>query len=248
MFNISVATEVGARPYQEDRYLVVRRRGGVLLCIMDGHGGKECAERISSTVVSVWDHLKNVDKVIKIEDRLKYLVNQLQKDCINLESGATFSAVFVPSRKNKIYVAVIGDSPVLVIYSAKDGITQYQLSPEHNARSNMKERAEGEKRGGVYSQGYMWSRQGNAGLQMTRAIGDCKLEFLSREAEIYTLPFPIKAILVASDGVFDPAHGDDALNRVLNQLIAGADAKALVDAAVALPTEDNATAIVCRFE
>lgn len=96
---------------------------------------------------------------------------------------------------------------------------------------------------------YLWNKVGQQGLglQMTRALGDSRLSFVSREPEIIVRSLKKPSwILVASDGLIDPTHQESSFNAIVNLIDAGAEAKELVTRAIKLQTNDNATAVVWR--
>ena len=87
---------------------------------------------------------------------------------------------------------------------------------------------------------------------MSRALGDADLDkVLSREPGVYSEPLgPDSWVLLATDGVFDPAHEGaygprDAAEQISAQLIT---AQVIVNDAVNRRTGDNATAILVRVE
>jgi serine/threonine protein phosphatase PrpC len=161
-----------------------------------------------------------------------------------LVDGTAASLVFVPRSGSTVTVAILGDAPVLVRQA--DG--KWNVSPEHNVRTNHAERTEAERRGGVYQGGYIY--HGNLGLQMSRALGDAPLRsILNRQPDIYQVEAD-GVFILATDGVFDPSHHNSekeiaAVTRLIGE---GATAKNIVDRAVMNQTGDNATAILVRMK
>src|SRR5919108_1830794 len=72
-----------------------------------------------------------------------------KKSNLHYESGTTLSLVYVPESRERVYIAIIGDSPVIL--ARRDGTVH--VSPEHNARTNENERKEAILRGGRYNDG-----------------------------------------------------------------------------------------------
>jgi len=172
-------------------------------------------------------------------------------------SGTTASVAYIPWNKaatpwsiDTVWVAVIGDSPVIV----KDAAGKVNISPEHNVRTNMAERKAAEGRGGYVHGGYLYDPQDRdgPGLQMGRALGDKSLaRVLSREPDIYPVAVgPSSFVLLATDGAFDPGHYnfDEAAGAVVSMLEHGLAAENVVNRALSAKTGDNVTAIVARFE
>src|SRR3990167_9674146 len=100
--------------------------------------------------------------------------------------GSTLSIAWVREDHDEVSVAVLGDSPVIVV----DQLGQVHVSPEHNVRTNLAERNAMVARGGSYRNGYVYN-QLDVGFQVSRALGDGDLDrILSREPEIYTIKNP----------------------------------------------------------
>jgi serine/threonine protein phosphatase PrpC len=239
---ITSAAGKGSRPYQEDRFNIIEDNTGVLVAVMDGHGGSETSEKISQLVPTLWPTITGLPKT-----RLKRLVRQLEKQTQD-HSGSTFSAIFIPTDSKRVYVAILGDSPVLI----KNAKGKINYSPEHNVRSNGYEYEAALSRGAFVSNGYMYQSYDGQGLQMSRALGDIDLaKVLDRTPEIYTESIgPNSWILVASDGLFDPAHQNssqmDEIVALINDPLLNVGAPKLVQNAINKPTHDNVTAILIR--
>lgn len=242
------ASEKGMRNYQEDRLYIKEVKlpedSGVFLAVMDGHGGERvaqfCENSLASIITVVVGHKKRVG-LFEIQEIFRLLNEQT----LDMESGSTLSLVFVSQRDATVHVGILGDSPVIV----KDFNGQINISPEHNARTNEKEREAAVQRGAFYSSnGYLCSQSGN-GLQMSRSLGDAEFgKFLDRSPEVYSLKVGLGSfVAVLSDGIVDPGHGDsNSLKHVISMIENGASAKKLVTDALKRRTGDNVTAIVWR--
>lgn len=246
---VSIAVRQGARPYQEDRHICLRIDNsylkGWLLAVMDGHsinghGGELVAELCAKKIKKLF----RITDEGQAEESLRCLVADLNSQTEPYPEGSTFSAVLLLDNNPKISVAVLGDSPVIVL--DQDG--NMHVSPEHNVRSNPKERKAAEQRGGIYMKGYIWNDLGSLGrgLQMGRALGDSYLgKILSREPDVYTIQNPQWA-LVASDGVFDPGHHNTShlLEEIKKYAMRCSTAEDIMKWAERRGLEDNATALV----
>lgn len=158
------------------------------------------------------------------------------------ESGSTISVAVILESHKKISVAVLGDSPVVVL--DKNG--ELHVSPEHNIRSNPAEREAVEKRGGIYKDGYVFAEKDGDGIQLSRILGDSHLSrIVSREPDVYTIFDPQWALL-ASDGIFDPGHesGLGALKEIKKLAFSRASAENVMQWAESRELKDNATALV----
>lgn len=234
----------GPRAYQEDRdYVSVRSLSDgtrlLILAVFDGHGGSEAAEYAKENFTKLFKPFSS--KTVK-ED-LKFAISQLALDMRNIEAGTTLSVACISSN-NEATIAIVGDSPVIVI--EENGALN--ISPEHNVRTNPAEAAEAYKRGGVVVNGYVWHPTREIGLQMSRALGDSGMQpIVSHEPDIYTVKLgKDSAVLVASDGLIDPSHKTgSAITDIILGLKSGKTAGQLVDM-VAPNAQDNVTAVVWR--
>jgi serine/threonine protein phosphatase PrpC len=240
--NITTATDMGKRPYQEDQFVVSQVSDGLLAAIFDGHGGDLTSTFAKENVVGLWQSITGQPKV-----KMASVFRQLNKLTVNNHDGSTASIVFIPTSGRSACIGIMGDSPVVI----KDSEGKINISPEHNVRSNGPEADAAIRRGGILANGYLFANRFEDGLQMTRALGDKNLHsVLNRLPEIYTVKISKKVswILLGSDGLFDPGHQSKlALNDVITAVDSGSEAQNLVDIAVATPTYDNVTAILMRL-
>lgn len=241
---VTSAVKQGPRPYQEDWHVCLRidkpNLKGWLLAVMDGHNGKLVAELCAEKI----EKLFQIADESRAEESLRRLVADLNKQTESYIEGSTFSTALILDGVLKVWVAVLGDSPVVVL--DQDG--KIHISPEHNVRFNLEERKAAEKRGGIYQNGYIWTDLSDLakGLQMGRALGDSAFrKILSREPDIYIIDNP-EWVLVASDGVFDPGHKNTSqlLEEVKKYARRHSNAEEIMKWAENRGLKDNATAIV----
>jgi serine/threonine protein phosphatase PrpC len=235
---ITYASATGNRPYNEDRVLWHETPEGTLLGVFDGHNGDEVSALLASTFGNFWSAIDGerystaMYRVFEMAESLTHHYRQ----------GSTASVVFIPKNATHAIVAVLGDSPVLIDQADHELF----IGPDHNVRSNLEERIAAENRGGIYSGGYIWNSMGDlgAGLQMTRALGDSEMNrILNRVPELFTVPLG-DWLLVGSDGLFDPKHTSHPERKIAERIRNGAAVKDLIDDALAVPTNDNATAVL----
>jgi serine/threonine protein phosphatase PrpC len=242
----SSATAIGSRTYQEDRFFVDNLSSGLLLAVFDGHGGDGCAIQASISFADLFGSASMAYK--SPEDALRETFKALNEMTHDMQSGAAASIAFIPWEANYVYTAVLGDAPIIV----KKSDSSIWRSPEHNVRTNGPERLAAISRGGVVSNGYLSPKFSYLGLQMSRALGDKFLDgILDRTPEIAKIPLGKESwVLVATDGVLDPAHeNENAASGIISFIENGADAQALVKHATDIArTRDNATAILVRVE
>jgi serine/threonine protein phosphatase PrpC len=242
--NISKATAKGLRGYQEDRFVVSSTKDGKLIAVMDGHGGESVSERIAKVLPAIWK--KHIVSPASLFVAIKNTFRDINDLTKGMYPGSTFSLVFIPKPADVVYVAILGDSPVIV----KEADGTINISPMHNARSNATELAAARARGAAFDGNYIFAHFSGGGIQMTRVMGDHELDsVVNREPEIYTCPIgPDSFVLVGSDGLFDPSNRnvEAEIPAVVEQIEKGASAQELVDRAIAAPTGDNVTAILVR--
>jgi len=222
---------------------------GLILAVMDGHGGAECSEKLEQHFCEVWDTVYSAEKTPEL--LFRELFDKFDILTSDMEMGSSMSVVFIPKantgKETKAHVAVLGDSPVLIQHP--DGT--WMIGPEHNVRTNIAERQAAIQRGGYYSpNGYICYGPEGHGLQMSRAFGDRDLgKVLSRIPEVYSVDLGDWA-LVGSDGLLSPGHDETYLAMIQEvvKMIEEQDVNAeeLVNYAVAVPTGDNVTAILWR--
>jgi len=248
--SFTVSTAIGRRSYQEDRSFTYKSDLGTLLAVFDGHSGDETAEWLNVNLPSILiEELATGDPAAALERACK----RADAATHDNHAGSTATIVFITSDKTTAHIAVLGDSPVIARLNpghptSSDPADFLHVSPEHNVRTNLKEREAAEERGGIYAGGYICRGFSGPGLQMGRAFGDSHLgRIICKEPEIYSITVG-DWLLVCSDGVTDPGHGDmdAAIKRIVTMIDSGADAAAIVKAAVSIPTGDNATAILWR--
>ncbi|MDP1688610.1 MAG: PP2C family serine/threonine-protein phosphatase [bacterium] len=242
---VTCAHERGPRSYQEDKYVnIVFLNSNCncrLLAVMDGHVGSKVADICADKIGSLF----NLENAEHTETALQNLVIDLNKVTSDCFEGSTLSMACIQEDQSKVSIAILGDSPVVVL----DNSGQLHISPEHNVRSNLKEREAAIGRGGTYAQGYIFANNDfTNGLQMSRALGDAYLgNVISHEPEIYTINNPMW-ILVSSDGIFDPNHSElETLFAEIREFAERhASAQDIMNWAKSRGLQDNATALVWR--
>lgn len=241
---VTLITHQGRREKQEDRYVCFRlsevsQYNGWFLAVMDGHGGADVSSYCEL-------HLKNfftLENHEHVEDALKQLVAKLQADTKNFKQcGSTISLACILEDYDSVAVAILGDSPVIVV----DKNTTSYVSPCHNVRTNSGERDLAIARGAVYMNGYIFNEDQKYGLQMTRVLGNKDLDdIISREPDVYTITSP-RWVCVATDGLVTLIeHDKDTItDKVAEMALRHADAKDLMEWAEEQILVDNTTIIV----
>lgn len=190
----------GPHEAQED-FLVHASHGAYrLLGVLDGHHGAGTAQYCARTIPQIFDFSAE-----DVGQELRRVVAALDDRTHRRESGSTLSLVHIDESRGAAVTAVLGDSPIIVV----DEKGEVHRSEEHNVRTNEAERARAIAHGAFYSNGYICHGPHSAdGLQLSRALGDRAFNtLLSREPDIHRYHLgKHSAVIIASDGLFDPAH------------------------------------------
>lgn len=236
-------TAQGPREYQEDRSIVYfDADGSTLLGIFDGHSGFEAVTAAALKTATIYETLRRVGNYGT--GLLEKIIERLDKETAEFACGTTASLVWLPPEPTAAYVAILGDSPVLI----KSGDT-LNISPEHNVRTNTAEADAALERGGFIHNGYLFAPGAYSGIQMSRVLGDKALRSVTtRVPEVYRVPVAAGDwILLGSDGLLDPAHLTTDANAVIQkQIELGYTASDLVLAKL-YEAQDNVTAILARI-
>lgn len=249
---MTVATDQGTRPHQEDRWVQawidLPLSPGWLLAIFDGHRGAATADKASAALPDLFRSQLQLNQG-NAPEGFRETFSALHRLTRTDVSGSTASAVFVPAVAQQATWAILGDSPIVMMNPSG----ALHISLGHNVRTNLQERAEAERRGGVYRAGYLEDRERpGIGLQMARSLGDADLaRVLKREPDIGTISLGRPGIvLVGSDGLLGPGDvcAEDQMTRLAAMIRDGADAQALVGDALRRRSGDNVTAIVWRLD
>jgi serine/threonine protein phosphatase PrpC len=243
---VSRARSKGVRDYQEDRYFTASMPEGLCFGVFDGHGGTGCANK----AVRLFPGLM-ADAVgepgATVPDAFRESFAKLNEVTKHMYDGCTASIAFIPWSGELVHVAVLGDSPVILQRADRS----IWVAPDHNVRSNQAEVEAAKKRGGAVVGGYLVAHFSGPGLQMSRALGDVELgSVLNRTPDVSTHVLGLGSfVLVCTDGALDPGHKDaGASAQTVVQLIqAGSEARAIVNRAIHLPTEDNVTVLLVRI-
>jgi serine/threonine protein phosphatase PrpC len=114
MFNITHATLKGARPYQEDRFVVRQNEQGTLLAVFDGHGGSGVSDWCADVLKTTFDSFVSDHAFPDYLEVLKCVFISLDTHTDSFDEGSTASIVYIPSGTRLAYVGVLGDSPVII--------------------------------------------------------------------------------------------------------------------------------------
>lgn len=241
--NPSYDSVQGGRFYQEDRFVIHCHRG-ILMAVADGHRDSSVSSWCKTMLSKHFrEHYSGKDASVALQE----VFASLHQETRSNDGGSTLSTVFITPDKQKVFVGTLGDSPVVI--RDKSGLVV--VSAEHNARTNPAELEAAKLKGARFDGFYIYPPGLDHGLQLTRALGDADFDtVLNREPEVRSAELGKNSfVLVASDGLIDPAHEDTAeqIDRLVGLIDKGATAKDLVQDALNRNTGDNATAILWRY-
>ena len=117
MGSIMAKTTQGKRREQEDRLVVLSCDDGYILAVCDGHNGYETASRAIAVLVELsMEHPTrgSLAGAATAQAFLLLVVERLVKETRNDDSGSTLSLVHISERAQRVDIAVLGDSPVVV--------------------------------------------------------------------------------------------------------------------------------------
>lgn len=245
--HVSVCTVQGDRVGQEDSFAVQcdddsEFFNGWLLVVADGFGGREAAKHVCQELPGLWLQTRDRHST-SYTTALLSVVGQLQADVNDMMVGAALSAVYIPKRKNKAYIATIGDAPVVI--RQKTGLL-VQSRP-HNA-ANPIERMLATKRGAVYDGIRLADSLNGPVVALTRAVGARYFSFLGRVPDTRWVRLGSESyVLMASDGLFNCRTPEAPTLHFDKMVRKGACASDLVRDAVSRGSYSNVTALLWRY-
>ena len=236
-----VATDIGRRPYQEDRSAIVRARIGehdiFAYFVFDGHGGYEVSQYLVNELpdalvrelAKVPDFNIQPDQVFDaiIGGAIKRAYLNTDRKIFNMNTQAGSTAVGFIQIGDKGYLVNVGDSRALIYIGKKGEIPVLHTISEDHKPDDPKER-----RRILGAGGFVANRRVDGILAVARAYGDNSMKYNTRltpdeypgfdsvvsvEPDIY----PIKKEpdqefigFLASDGIWD-VFGNDELDAAV---------------------------------
>jgi protein phosphatase 2C family protein 2/3 len=224
----------------EDRWAVQVTPGGLLAAVYDGHGGDRVADLAAAELhrAVLFALLGGLEPA----DALREAFAQLERAADDLDCGSTVAALLLA--QEALFTAHVGDSRIVRVGRAR----VESLTADHRI-DVATERARVLRMGARLEPPYVV--RGDHGLMMTRSLGDRWFRPVGviAEPEIarHALGADAVALVAATDGVWDVLGIEDAARIVRRAPTAQAAADALIAAALAADTHDNATALVVRL-
>jgi serine/threonine protein phosphatase PrpC len=234
----------GLREAQEDRFVASRFGDqGWLLAVFDGHNGAGTAHAASERVEDVFTRC--AEQYGLGTGAVSATIGALRDETADRTDGSSASVVFVDETEDRVYIGVLGDSPVIVRNDSGGLI----MGPVHNTAANPEDAERAVERGALLVGPYLVDPERMEGVNLTRTIGDVDLTFLGRTPEVVEADLGAGSfVLVASDGLFTRlAPNPEILAARMGDLVdAGADAESIVQDALASGSDDNITAVLWR--
>jgi serine/threonine protein phosphatase PrpC len=244
----------------EDRCTVIRSLFGLphvsLAAVYDGHRGAACSDYLASSferhVESQWSTSTSAGDLLK-----KALIDadvafrQRQEDSTNNKIATSYpgsTAVIALLVGRHLAIAHVGDSRAVLCSKNNQAVA---LTLDQTA-DREDERLRIQHAGGEVSVRMGGWRVGEAGLAVTRSIGDADVKDIgvTAEPEIYEkdLESEDSFLILASDGVWDLVGNQDAVSLVLDTVKQPAlCAQRVVTEALARGSKDNVSAVVAFF-
>jgi len=119
---MTVATDQGTRPHQEDRWVQawidLPLSPGWLLAIFDGHRGAATADKASAALPDLFRSQLQLNQG-NAPEGFRETFSALHRLTRTDVSGSTASAVFVPAVAQQATWAILGDSPIVMMKSLR---------------------------------------------------------------------------------------------------------------------------------
>jgi serine/threonine protein phosphatase PrpC len=211
-----ITSVVGRRPYQEDRYCIVRYNDILLYGVFDGHGGYKVAENLTRLLpIYIFKELDGIN--LSNESRVAAAINKaylkLDRYFFDNEYAEGSTAVISLVINSKIYLINLGDSRCLIVQNGK----VLRATQDHKPNS-FGEISRIKSTGSFVSNGII-PRVGGL-LAVSRSFGDMELKtrsgqkvYLGENAPVSPLPSVTKFnipsntqdiyIVMATDGLWD---------------------------------------------
>ncbi len=245
----------------EDRCTIIRSLFGLqhvsLAAVYDGHRGAACSEYLASSferhLEQRWSASTSAGELLKMALLdADVAFRQREEEISNKNStkqsypGSTAVVALVIGRH--LAVAHVGDSRAVLCSKNNQAIavTADQTADREDERLRI------QNAGGEVSIRMGGWRVGDAGLAVTRSIGDADVKNIgvTAEAEIFEndLEDDDSFLILASDGVWDLVGNQDAVSLVLDTVKQPAlCAQRVVTEALARGSKDNVSAVVAFF-
>lgn len=246
IYPVSYWTERGGRPYQEDRFYMMKAAGidASLYGVFDGHGGhlaaQYCKEYLLQCIASDPEWESSPPRAISRSFKKVDSEFSGKAKAQTLNDGTT--AIVAAFHAGKIYVGNAGDSRAIVVQ--KGGRCKVMSMDHRPDRKDEENRIK--KLGGKIIYWGRWRVEGV--LAVSRAIGDVSFQpYITAEPEIIekSIEPDDEYLVLATDGLWDVMENEDVARYVLNSRKDFLNiSKKLCSESLILGSSDNVTVLV----
>ncbi|MGN1136544.1 MAG: PP2C family protein-serine/threonine phosphatase [Oscillospiraceae bacterium] len=234
--SISCAQDMGKRNYQEDSVVFCGLKNGAAAVVADGMGGLKDGKQLSSYVTEkMLEGIKAFSADIPIHKQFSSLIDELNKYASESGSGSTVCAVYCCAKG--VFWCSVGDSRLYLIRKGKicrlteDG-DYFNMLLELVLKDSLSlESADNDPQ-----RDYLFQYIGAD----RRLLPDCSIRPL--------IPEKGDALLICSDGVYNSLTDEELAKTISEQFSGCAGRIAELVMAKDIPTQDNLTALVLKFE
>lgn len=221
IYTIAIHQEQGKREYMEDRFIAKCNKKICFYSILDGHGGKSCANFLKKYLYNIFIKIYEKNRYINIKNILTQTYLYADKMFLKKEqkSGSTACSLFINNQTKMFAVANTGDSRIIGLVGNKI----IQLSVDHKPDNN------NEKQRIYQNNGFVINSRLNGILAMSRSMGD----ILLKQKGLTSFPDTIvgkitkdyKYLVIASDGLYDVMTNYEIIQFIQYNLTKGIEKK-----------------------
>jgi len=220
-YTIAIHQEQGKREYMEDRFIAKCNKNICFYSILDGHGGKSCANFLKTYLYNIFIKIYEKNRYVDIKNILTQTYLYADKMFLKKEqkSGSTACSLFINNQTKMFAVANTGDSRIIGLVGNKI----IQLSVDHKPDNN------NEKQRIYQNNGFVMNSRLNGILAMSRSMGDIALKQKGLTSFPDTIVGKItknyKYLVIASDGLYDVMTNYEIIQFIQYYLTKGIEKK-----------------------
>ena len=247
-YTTAIHQEQGKREYMEDRFIAKCNKNICFYSILDGHGGKSCANFLKKNLYKIFIKIYEKNRYVNIKNILTQTYLYADKMFLknNKKSGSTACSLFINNQTKIFAVANTGDSRIIGLVGNKI----IQLSVDHKPDNN------NEKQRIYQNNGFVMNSRLNGILAMSRSMGDIALKQKGLTSFPDTIVGKItkdyKYLVIASDGLYDVMTNYEIIQFIRYNLTKGIEKKNIAKRLVIHSIKnrystDNVSAIIIFF-
>lgn len=206
----------GTREYMEDTIDIKERFFEDLdyYAIFDGHGGDFVSKYLKTHflhVLSSYIYQYQKDVIRALIQTFNHIAELLEKDERSLYMGST--ALILIKNSQKIWLANVGDCRAVLKYFSSNSYRSTQLTSDHKPNNSYEMQRIRDLSGFVTKDAFGTWRVGGS-LAVSRSFGDRYLHpwvTWRPEIHVYDVHEDMRAIILASDGIWDTLSNADVV-------------------------------------